>query len=375
MLAPDEFSEGQLNPANAPIPGVEKPSGGLVANLPPASFSFVMATGIVSTGLDLYGAPVPALVLFIVAVLAGIVLAAATLLRLIGMFGRVVRDVRSPGRAFGFFTIVAAANVLGARFEMYGWMTTAMAMAVVGAVVWVVLNYTLPTELLVAERKNPIIAEINGSWFLWVVGTQSVAVAAAMVARLGGSELLAASAVGLWGVGVMLYLIVATLVTIRLLTHPVDPASLSPTYWIYMGATAISVLAGSRILLLPAQMPIMDTAAPAVAGISFILWALGLWWIPLLLLFGIWRHVLRHRPLRYEISLWSIVFPLGMYASASNLFGTVEGLDFMVGLGRIIIWVALFAWLASSLAMAHSAFSWLRGRRNLRGTPTGPSTP
>ncbi len=375
MRAADEFSEGQLNPANAPVPGVDKPSGGLIANLPPASFSFVMATGIVSTGLDLYGAPFPALVLFIVAVLAGVVLAAATLLRLIGTFGSVARDVRSPGRAFGFFTIVAAANVLGARFEMYGWVTTAMAMGIVGAVVWVVLNYTLPTQLLVAERKHPIIAEINGSWFLWVVGTQSVAVAAAMAARLGGSTPLAAAAVGLWGVGVMLYLIVATLVTIRLLTHPVDPASLSPTYWIYMGATAISVLAGSRILLLPEGMPILETTAPAVAGISFILWALGLWWIPLLLLFGIWRHMLQHRPLRYEISLWSIVFPLGMYASASMLFGTVEDLDFMVGMGRIIIWAALLAWLASSLAMVHAAFSWLRRRRILRGTRPGHSAP
>jgi tellurite resistance protein TehA-like permease len=121
-------------------------------------------------------------------------------------------------------------------------------------------------------------------------------------------------------------------------------------------------------------MPVLETAAPVVAGVSFILWALGLWWIPLLLLFGIWRHVLRHRPLRYEISLWSIVFPLGMYASASMLFGTVEDLDFMVGIGRIIIWVALLAWLASSLAMAHAAFSWLRRRRNLRGTRPDPST-
>ena len=375
MQAADEFSEGQLNPANAPIPGVDKPTGGLIANLPPASFSFVMATGIVSTGLELYGAALPSLVLFIIAVLAGIVLAAATLMRLIGTFGLVMRDIRSPGRAFGFFTIVAGANVLGARFEMYGWITMALAMAILGAVVWVVLNYMLPSVLLVAERKTPMIAEINGSWFLWVVGTQSVAVAAAMVARLGGSALLGAVAVGLWGVGVMLYLLVATLVTIRLLTHPVDPASLSPTYWIYMGATAISVLAGSRILLLDATMPIMETAAPVVAGISFILWALGLWWIPLLILFGIWRHVLRHRPLRYEISLWSIVFPLGMYATASMLFGGVEELDFMVGLGRIIIWVALLAWLASSLAMAHAALSWLRRRRTLSGTPPGPSTP
>ncbi|GAA4367871.1 tellurite resistance/C4-dicarboxylate transporter family protein [Paeniglutamicibacter cryotolerans] len=368
MQPSDDSSEGQLNPTNAPFPGVEKSSEGLIANLPPASFSFVMATGIVSTGLDLYGAPLPALILFIVAILGGMALAVATLLRLVGTFGLVMRDVRSPGRAFGFFTIVAAANVLGTRFEMHGWTKTAMAMAVLGAIMWVVLNYTLPTELLVAERKKPIIAEINGSWFLWVVGTQSVAVAAAMTSRLGGSALMGAAAVGLWGVGVMLYLIVATLVTIRLLTHSVDPASLSPTYWIYMGATAISVLAGSQILRLPAEMPILETAAPVVAGVSYILWALGLWWIPLLLLFGIWRHVLRHRPLRYEISLWSIVFPLGMYASASMLFGRGQGLDFMVVLGQIIIWVALLAWLASALAMALAAITWLRHRRNLRET-------
>lgn len=368
MELPDKFTDGQLNPANAPVAKEGKPAEGLIANLPPASFSFVMATGIVSTGLDAYGAPLLALILFIVAILGGLVLSVATLLRLSARFGLVLQDIRSPSRTFGFFTIVAAANVVGTHFEMYGWNRTAITLAALSAGIWVLLTYTLPTQLLVAERKNAIMTEVNGSWFLWVVGTQSLAVAASMTARVGGSALMAAVAVGLWGVGVMLYLIVATLVTIRLLTHTVDPASLSPTYWIYMGATAISVLAGSQILQLPPGTPILATTGPVVAGISYILWALGLWWIPLLVVFGIWRHLMRHRPLRYEISLWSIVFPLGMYASASMLFGRVEELHFMVILGSVIIWVALLAWLASTVAMVFAGAAWLRGRQGHRET-------
>jgi len=37
----------------------------------------------------------------------------------------------------------------------------------------------------------------------------------------------------------------------------------------------------------------------------------------LLVLIGVWKHGLHRLPIRYTPMLWSMVFPLGMYATAT----------------------------------------------------------
>jgi len=74
------------------------------------------------------------------------------------------------------------------------------------------------------------------------------------------------------------------------------------------------------------------------------LWAFGTWWIPLLVILGLWRHARRHWPLTYEATLWSVVFPLGMYSVATLTFGKVAHLAFMKPLVRVMFWVAVAAW-------------------------------
>jgi hypothetical protein len=117
------------------------------------------------------------------------------------------------------------------------------------------------------------------------------------------SGLLAPVAVGLWGIGLVLYLLLVSLISLHWLTVPMTPQTLSPPYWILMSATAIIVLAGSRILDLPAALAAVKATAGFVEGFSFALWAFGTWWIPLLVVLGIWRHVRRHWPLSYQPAL------------------------------------------------------------------------
>jgi tellurite resistance protein TehA-like permease len=50
---------------------------------------------------------------------------------------------------------------------------------------------------------------------------------------------------------------------------------------------------------------------------------------------GIWRHVRHHWPLTYEPTLWSVVFPLGMYSVATLSFGKAARLTFMEPLARL----------------------------------------
>jgi tellurite resistance protein TehA-like permease len=61
-------------------------------------------------------------------------------------------------------------------------------------------------------------------------------------------------------------------------------------------------------------------------------------------LFGIWKHVVRKMPLRYEPVLWSFVFPLGMYAVASAKLGLAAEFPPLQWISLIMIWVAFTAW-------------------------------
>jgi tellurite resistance protein TehA-like permease len=236
--------------------------------------------------------------------------------------------------------------VLGVRLAAAGHPVTTAVLAGLAAPVWLVLTYGVPASLLLARQRESVLGGVDGGWLLWVVGTQSLSVAASTLAPVWPTQsvLLASVAAGLWSVGLMLYLLLVSLIVLRWLTVPMTPATLGPPYWILMGATAISVLAGARILGLPAGLGVVRATAGFVEGFSFALWAFGTWWIPLLIVLGLWRHVRRHWPLSYEPTLWSVVFPLGMYSVATLSFGKVSRITFMEPLSRFILWVAVAAW-------------------------------
>ena len=220
-------------------------------------------------------------------------------------------DLTAPDRAYAFFTFVTACNVLAARVAADGHRTAAVVLAGLGAAAWLSLTYTVPVRLILGPRVQPVLAGVNGTWFIWVVGTQWIADDAAVLDRpaAGYARLTALLAVLMWSVGVVLYLMVATLVLTRLLLLEVKPDDLTPPYWVTMGATAITVLAAAKILAM-APSPAQAATGAVVQGLGLVLWAFGTWLIPLLVAFGIWRHVLNRVRLGYVPALWSIVFPL-----------------------------------------------------------------
>jgi tellurite resistance protein TehA-like permease len=332
----------------------------VIQKLPSGSFSFVMATGIVSTAFHLIGREAISLGLLVVAISGLVVLTIAIVWRVIMFRANLLLDVGEPGRAFGFFTMVAAINVVGIRLYQPETPRVTIVLAVISLPIWLLLTYGVPGTLMLQPRVSPVLAEVNGSWFLWVVATQSLSAAAAVIGHDRQNSFLAAAAVALWGIGVMLYLILATLITLRLLTSANHSRTLNPSYWIYMGATAITVLAGSRILSLQKDLPIMIATSTFVSGFTYILWAFGTWWIPLLVVFGVWRHISQHEPARYETGLWSIVFPLGMYSTASMLYGREMHLPLLVNVGQIGTWIAGLVWLTVVVAMVATADKWRR---------------
>ena len=344
-----------------------------VRKLHPGYFAYVMATGIVSTGTFLLGPAWLSLALLAAAAAGLLVLGAALAARLVLFRSDVAADIRAPDRVFGFFTITAGLDVLGVRLALAGHPLPTAILAALAAALWLVLTYGVPASLLLTRARDSVLGGVNGSWLEWIVATQSLSLAAATLVAAWPSQsaLLAPAAAGLWCVGVLIYLMIVALILLRWLTVPMTPAALGPPYWILMGATAISVLAGARALALPADIPVVRATAGFVEGFSFALWAFGTWWIPLLIILGLWRHVRRHWPLSYEPTLWSVVFPLGMYSVATLTFGKVARLAFMEPLARFMLWVAVAAWVL--VAAAFLIRIARRPQEPPSGTPAAPA--
>ncbi|MET7451582.1 DUF488 family protein [Streptomyces sp. NPDC005574] len=346
------LADGERAQPDPPPRGYLTRVSSAVANLNAGAFAFVMGTGIVSTGLNINGAHTASAVLLVIGLIGCAVLLPAYAWRLLGMRQRVVADFVGP-RGFSFLTVFIAADVMAARLAPDGHTAVTGAFLAFGTVGWLLLGYAIPLGLITSARRNPSVDHVNGTWFLWAVGSESVAVAAAALAQQVSGPQLPTLALVCWGIGLVQYLLVAGLVLGRLLTRPVEPRSLMTSSWIFMGAAAITVLAGTRLLELPSGSMLLSR--PAIAGSSVVLWSFSTWLIPLLLALGVWKHGMRKIPFRYELGWWNLVFPIGMYGVTTHELGRTTGTSWLTTLGRWEIWVGALVWLAVITAMAVAA--------------------
>ena len=334
-----------------------------VEGLTPGYFAIVMASGIISLGLDLGGFTMVSTVLFVVCALSYVVLVVLNAWRLVAFRAAMRTDFTDPKRAFGFFTFVAGTDVLGVRAGEGGWHGVTALLLVVAGPCWLVLGYVVPWSAVLGRVERPVLTSANGTWFIWVVASQSVAIAAASleVVVTDARSWLAILAVFAWSVGVFLYAAVGVFVALRLILYRLQAEQLDPPYWVAMGAVAITVLAGARIVEMQTA-PMVDATRALIAGMSVVFWCFATWLIPVLVAAGLWRHAVKRVPLGYTPALWSIVFPLGMYAVASTYLGRADHLPILEAIGAGWIWVALTAWVIVFVAMVRDITRQLWGR-------------
>ncbi len=302
--------------------------------LPPNAFAFVMATGIVGTAFTTAGMRLVGIVLAAIAVAGFVVLAAMLIGRAAVATGGIASDLRTPARAYGFFTIVAALGVLAALFAILGVPWVAMVAAIIAVPVWLLLTYgMLPLLVLGSDSEEPVTRAVDGSWLLWVVATQALAI---VFTALGAGIV----GVALWGTGVVLYLLIVGLLAARLFGRRGSEAAVEPTAWVVMGAAAISALAAGRLALMPELL----SAKPFLSGTALLLWGFGTWCIPFLVIAAVWKRFVKRQPLRYETPLWAVVFPLGMYTVATQSLAKATGSHLLNTVGQVALWISGLAW-------------------------------
>lgn len=317
-------------------------------NLHPAYFALVMATGIIAIACHLHAVPLlPTLLFWLNALFLGGLLVLLGL-RLWRYRAAVAADIRNHGRGIGFLTIVAAFGVFGSQLILQiQAVRPAMLFWAITAGLWLLIFYGLFAVLTVLGRKPGLARGLNGAWLISVVATQSLAIltllCAPALAALWRPMALFAALV-LWLAAGALYIWLITLIFYRYIFLPMSPADLTPSYWINMGAVAISTLAGTLLVGNAGNLPLLTELLPFVKGMTLFFWAIGTLWIPMLLLLGLWRHVLHRQPFSYDPQYWGMVFPLGMYSVCTFSLATALDLAFLLPVAKLFLLLAVAAW-------------------------------
>ncbi len=337
----------------------------------------VMATGIVSIAGDLLGERTVALSLGWLNLLFFVALWLLTLARIAWHRERFLADLADHNRAPGLFTTVAATCIFASQWLiLFQAAQTALVLWIFAIVLWMVLTYSIFTGVTIKESKPTLAQGMHGGWLVAVVATQSVSVLGARLAPAFDSEAqpIVFFALSMWLWGGMLYIWMISLIFYRYVFFEMSPADLTPPYWINMGAVAISTLAGATLILDAQRAPLLQSMLPFLRGFTLFFWATGTWWIPMLVILGLWRHVYKKFKIAYDPLYWGVVFPLGMYTVATFQLGKALELDFLLLIPRVFIYFALIAWLATFAGLVRSGARALFGGPAPAGAGKEPST-
>ncbi|MET0700528.1 MAG: tellurite resistance/C4-dicarboxylate transporter family protein [Mycobacterium sp.] len=303
--------------------------------VPPDVFAAVMATGIVSIAADDQGYR------WISVGLAGLAVAALPVLVVVCAVAwrRAPLDWRDPDVTVRLFTYVAACAVLGARFVETRW--AAWILAALAYQAWVTLTPVV-LRAMWKYRWTGLRDRAHGAWELAAVATSGLAIVSADVRWLFGALLF-------WALAIAVYGVMTGLILWRTAHDRLDRDGFEPDSWILMGGLAIATLAGDHIHRL--------WPSAAVESITIVTWVLATLWIPPLVYFGIRRVNRGPGTLVFRGVWWAMVFPLGMYSSATFAMARETGVAAFGTVSLVFFWVAFAAWVVVAFSGFRRVFA------------------
>lgn len=325
-----------------------------VQSLAPVYFALVMATGIVSVACHLLKLDFLSNFLFYLNHLQYALLLLLLVARMIIYPRDFIADFTNDSTGPGFLTFVASSCILGVQYcllkQVY---LPAIILLLIGLVAWLVIVYAFLLMIIIKSYKPKLENGLNGGWLLLVVSTQSLSILGTL---LSGNLVISPVAtlfltLAAFLLGLFFYLLLLPLIFLRLTFNPMKATEFTPPYWVLMGAAAITTLSAATLIQAINKTLFFADLIPFLKALSLFTWIIASWWIPLLIILELWRHLYKKVPLKYDASYWDTVFTLGMYTVCSFKLAQAFQLPFLLSIPQTFIYLALVAWLITLLSM------------------------
>ena len=284
--------------------------------IPPASWTVVMGSGVVSLALSADRQVVLSAILLWFAAAAWLLLAIVLGAPLVDQRGRFALEARSPAS----LTAAAGTAVLGTRLVVQDYRVVAAALLAVAGIAWGLFLIPVLRHWETPTTGISFVVSVAGDGLAVLSATLAVAYRAAWLVSVTVVFLL---------FGLACYVFTVSRFDLgQLLSGQGD-------HWVVGGALAISALAAGKATAAAGALGLFTQQHQVLTTSTLVLWCLAMAWLcPL-----VSCEILRPR-LRYDVRRWATVFPLGMYAACSFAVGQVTGFAGIISFAQVWTWVA-----------------------------------
>lgn len=288
----------------------------LIEKLPPSAFSFTMSTGIISISAIIHNASFASEILFYIG-LSGILLLGFLLaLKFILKPHNLGKSLFSNEGIFGFFTISAGIDVMSTRlmvsdFHQYDYVFFIFSMALMFLFLIVFMTLAIKRVVSIESRS------VTSDWLNIPVALEASAISASVYYQgiSYAPPFIYVTILSLVITGLLFYVFININETRNLMRSGTE-REFSGLFFINMGAAAIFSLASFELLNVSSLFGTQDIQTL----LSLFSLAGGLYatiWLPVVFI-RFFVAVFRTREIRYRVSQWAIIFPLGMYSVTSH---------------------------------------------------------
>ncbi|WP_457590608.1 tellurite-resistance/dicarboxylate transporter [Geoglobus sp.] len=182
---------------------------------------------------------------------------------------------------------------------------------------------------------------IHGGWFIPPVST--ILVTYAMLLEYPPSLLTLTISLVFFGIGLMLFLFIATILFLRLVSHELPAAELAPTNFILLAPVGILILDFMKIASFASKLLPNAEALPAIFFIiSLSLWGFGVWALIVNIMILL-KYLKQEYP--FFFGWWSYVFPIAAFTIGTAALSTqVDALSYISGIlygFLLVIWAVV----------------------------------
>ncbi len=314
-------------------------------DLDPASFVFVMATGIVSISLYINGWILLSNIFLGIGTLGYITLLLLFFLRSFWLAPIDFRKSKVLLELFKYLSFSAGTDALATHFAIRGSTTIALILGTIGAISAIILVYTIFCMLLFNTKES--IQTVSPYWLLMAIAANSVGI---VISSLWNQQAITNAifiiiACCFWAFGIIIYLIFMTLNLYRMFFLPFKGEDLNPAFWTCLGGAAIAVVDGCSLILMNHVPQFLELIKPFIIGLSLLLWGWATALLPILIFMGMWKYFYFKVPIETVPSLWAVVFPLGMYSASIVYLSKSLQMEIIEGMGPLFLGIAVTAWI------------------------------